>query len=584
MKEKAEKININELFEIMPQSVCIIDKQRNIVLANKSFERHFGKWQNKNLRDVAERLDSIEVNKSIDEAFKTGKTSNTLKTLYDIKGNLNHLVINLVPTRLNGSTEDYLVCIASNIAEANQWQKEFNLLFERVPCYISVVDKELNVVRANEKFRDTFGEGAGTFAFDALRRRRGDTENNPAARTFEDGEEHISTQVGFTLNGDRSHYIISSFPIAYDEEGKPALVMEIGTDITELNKLQEQLHQAHDFYADIIETSEDAILATARKGKLQIFNEAARRMFNWQQQRKPGIPKIKEFMPRQFYDEPDENGIIAKNLELNVKAPGGEEIPVRFNAFELRNKKQSLGKVAFLQDLREIKRLEKGKQTAEREAINHTFSILENNIIKLTNDQQNNLERFEEVLKSGSKSQTDVAWKRLKQKISNSNTIVDRFVKFAKGYKPKFVSTKINEYAAQLLDEYSDVAQDYDIDVVYKVDVRPQELLIDKYSFDTLIRVLMTNAIDNVIDNKHIKGKIEFEISNKDDYMIIRCTDNGFSSEPEELKKYFSDEPGGDAKIGMLTLEIIINLLEGNLTIADGREVGSEFEISIPMK
>lgn len=585
MKEILIELIEKNLFDMLPHSITVIDSERNIILGNKAFEEKFGNWDNKKLNEIADKFDTHDINEIIEKTFSEAKPKLAHKSLYDNNGKLSHVVIDLIPLEDKNGKVSHIVCVTNDITEANQWQEEFKLLFERVPSFVSIVDKELNVIKANKRYNESFGEGPGSFAYDSQRKRKTDALSAPASKAFKEKTEQVATQVAFSANGVKNHYIISAFPFQFDQNGNVELVMEIGTDITEINALQEQLSQAHDFYADLIESSADAIIATEKKGKIQIFNQAARDLFEWTLDRKPGIPKLKGFMPKEFYAQADENGIIAKNNELEIITANGRKVPVRFNALELRNKHNVVGKVAFIQDLTEVKRLEEEKRLAEKTAINHTFSVLESNIKKLLNDLRSNIDNYDYLYKNGDSNEKDIGWHRLKQKLTNTYGIVESFVVVAKGYKPKYTPISIKEFIEDMIHEYQDVALDYNVDVVSIIGLnKGEELLFDRFSLDSLIRVLMTNAIDNVIGNKDIKGKVIFTAKIIEDNLLIKLEDNGFNNQENELGNYLESKNEGELKLGMLTLELIVKAIDAEFEINTDKEFFNEFILKIPIK
>ena len=80
--------------------------------------------------------------------------------------------------------------------------------------------------------------------------------------------------------------------------------MEIATDITEITELQDTLRKAHDYYATLIENSEDGILATDEKNKTIVFNTSAKKILNWNSNKKPVYNKLKEILPLEFFGRP----------------------------------------------------------------------------------------------------------------------------------------------------------------------------------------------------------------------------------------------------------------------------------------
>ena len=54
-------------------------------------------------------------------------------------------------------------------------RERFRLLFNEVPCYISVQDADLKIVHSNRKFKEAFGDCDGIIAFAST-----NTGQNPA--------------------------------------------------------------------------------------------------------------------------------------------------------------------------------------------------------------------------------------------------------------------------------------------------------------------------------------------------------------------------------------------------------------------
>jgi signal transduction histidine kinase len=122
-------------------------------------------------------------------------------------------------------------------------QRENELLFERAPCYVWVLDRALTVVRANLRIRETFGQVQGRRCYAVFKRRDRPCRECPALRAFDDGEEHTSTQTGVTAGGDETHYIVTASPLARDPGaagGGVTHVVEMATDVTRLRAVERE--------------------------------------------------------------------------------------------------------------------------------------------------------------------------------------------------------------------------------------------------------------------------------------------------------------------------------------------------------
>jgi len=229
-----------ELFEIVPLNIAVIDRDYNIVAANKNFENYFGNWEGRRCYEVYKGLDKPCTNCPSNLVFQDGEVRESDETGIDRHGNSRHYVGRVAPIKDDNGVVKYVVEMTSDITEREQSQQHYNLLFERVPCYITIIDRNYRIARANEKFRETFGEVRGKFCYEVYKRRTTPCDNCPAALTFEDGLEHSSTQVGVTRTGAPSHYRVNTSPLSRGEEGV-AHVIEIATDITEIKTLEREV-------------------------------------------------------------------------------------------------------------------------------------------------------------------------------------------------------------------------------------------------------------------------------------------------------------------------------------------------------
>ena len=345
------KISENEFFEIVPFNVALIDKEYKIIRANSRFKEHFGEWKGYKCFEACKRRANICENCKISDVFKYGTMRVSDESGIDKHGEEYHYTVYHSPVKNADGKVEYVIEMSTDIVSVGRFQKEYFTLFERVPNYVTIIDKNMKIIRSNKKFRETFGDAKGKYCYEVYKKKNRICKSCPALETFEHGTENSSTQVGVTGSGDTTHYIINTTPLA-EENGEVSMVIEIATDITEEKLLNDQIRYSYDFYSVLIKKSTDGIVALNNDGKVQIMNPALREIMDWKSHKKPGVHKIKELMPDSFFDEPDEDGVVSVLKETIVHDSKGNEIPVSLDAYELRSKKKLLGRVAFIKDLR----------------------------------------------------------------------------------------------------------------------------------------------------------------------------------------------------------------------------------------
>jgi PAS domain S-box-containing protein len=124
--------------------------------------------------------------------------------------------------------------------ELEKSHRDYKRLFESVPCYICVLDRDLRIQESNELYRWAFGRVDGRHCYEACKDRKTRCPECLVEATFQDGQIHSSEEILTTRNGQKINLVVYSMPIR-DDAGEIAAVMEVFTDITEVKKLQRQL-------------------------------------------------------------------------------------------------------------------------------------------------------------------------------------------------------------------------------------------------------------------------------------------------------------------------------------------------------
>ncbi|MCB2230365.1 PAS domain-containing protein [bacterium] len=233
-----------EVLEQLPFNVAVIDRDFNIVDANRSFTERFGEWKGKKCFEVykksnvrCERCNSLTT-------FEDGETRVTDEHGVDHDGRTTHYVVHSAPLRRSPDDPvEYVLEMSHDVTETRQWQREYQILFDRVPCYVTVIDKNYRITRANEAFREHFGDAIGEHCYKVYKRRDRKCPHCPAEKTFKDGQAHRSNQVGTGKNGKKTHYQVTTSPLRRGD-GDVAHVIEISSDVTDLKRLQDEMIDA----------------------------------------------------------------------------------------------------------------------------------------------------------------------------------------------------------------------------------------------------------------------------------------------------------------------------------------------------
>lgn len=126
--------------------------------------------------------------------------------------------------------------------EARTTQHRYRKLFDAVPNYVVVLDRQLRLAVFNQRFLEDFGFKTGRRFYDIFRPVHSTSKKGPIDRTLEDGTEHQGEMVLFAPNGDQLKLMAWTSPVK-SAAGKLLAVLVIFTDVTELRRLQNNLSQ-----------------------------------------------------------------------------------------------------------------------------------------------------------------------------------------------------------------------------------------------------------------------------------------------------------------------------------------------------
>jgi PAS domain S-box-containing protein len=126
--------------------------------------------------------------------------------------------------------------------EIRSWIEE--RLFTSVPVAIAVIDREYNVVLANQQFEDVFGEWRNRPCWQVYKGRPGRCSDCPAEVAFERGEVQTRQEVGKDRHGEEAHYLVQVAPIRRRRDGTIPYCIEMSTDITQVHRLEQEKIEA----------------------------------------------------------------------------------------------------------------------------------------------------------------------------------------------------------------------------------------------------------------------------------------------------------------------------------------------------
>jgi PAS domain S-box-containing protein len=340
----------SHLFDEVPQIVAVFDREYRVVKANRRLTETFGDWDGRRCYDVLRGRSTRCEGCQAASVFADGQIRTSSETWLDKAGRRGHFVTRLVPVPDENNRIVYVLAMATDITRCERLDREHQILFERVPCHVAVLDRELRIVRANELMRKTFGFHVGQLCHRVYKRSEQRCANCPALQSFADGNVHTEHMVGERENGEAVYYVVTSAPLA--REGEPIeYVIEMLHDITEVKALETELIRERQFLASTIDQSFDGIVATDAEHRITVVNPAAEDLLGVTARKLRGSTDLERIYPGEFLAVLERGASSCILPETTIRV-GKDDIPVRFAAVAVRDGDKNLGTAGFLQDLR----------------------------------------------------------------------------------------------------------------------------------------------------------------------------------------------------------------------------------------
>jgi len=172
-----------------------------------------------------------------------------------------------------------------------QEHKYYRTLIESATDYVVVINRNYQIIMANELFKNEFGMKPNDYCYKVWKNRNKKCEGCLVEKTFRDGWGYWNLENVTMKDGRVANMLIKAIPVK-NEHGEVVYVLERATDITERQHIQENidkmvgnledmladrlegLQKSEEKYRTIFERSRDAIILTDPAGKIIEINQA----------------------------------------------------------------------------------------------------------------------------------------------------------------------------------------------------------------------------------------------------------------------------------------------------------------------
>lgn len=476
---------------------------------------------------------------------------------------------------------------------------EYKNLFEQVPCFICVINKDFEIVQQNSYMRDWFKGGIGMHCYEVFKKRSTQCEDCHAEDTLITGATSCTEHCGLTVSGEESNYVSYTTPIL-DEKGRVLYAMIIAVDVEDRVRLQKELQATKDFQTNLIDNSIHGIIATDRDGQLAIFNRAAENLLGYTAQDALGDSELEKYFPRQFVElilkahqgQPiGDHRVVAQETVLS--SVDGEQIPVRFSGVILFENRKTVGSVGFYQDLRTFKKLEREKQASDRLAVvGQTVAGLAHGIKNIIQGLEGGVFVVQTGIEDDDKPLLEKGWLMIQKNIGRISSLVQDLLSYSKERPPEYEETDPNLLAEEACALFDIRAQEKSIIIERQFDPdvgKASTILLDQRGIHTCLSNLIANSIDACeLDQKEVQHRIIVKTGEDGERnLVYEISDNGAGMDEETKRKifgsFFSTKGSRGTGLGLLVTSKIVMEHNGEISFESEAGMGTTFTIKLPM-
>jgi signal transduction histidine kinase len=279
-------------------------------------------------------------------------------------------------------------------------------------------------------------------------------------------------------------------------------------------------------------------------------------------------------------------------LETHITSKAEMRIPVRFSGTVLHEKQTMMGSVAFFQDLREIKRLERELLKAERlAAIGQTVAGMAHCIKNILHGFKGGSYLVNVGIDKNNEDKLHNGWQMIQRNITRTSDLVLDLLSYSKEREPEYEICSPNVIADDVCELLKAHATDYEVEIITSYSASIGEFRMDGRTLHRSLMNLVSNAIDACIfdDNPHKQFQVRVT-STLDPVGFVRfeVQDNGCGMSPEVKNKlftsFFSTKGAKGTGLGLLVTQKLIEEHQGTIEVESQLGQGTTFTIRLPFR
>ncbi len=488
--------------------------------------------------------------------------------------------------------------IGQKQSELNRQRDEYQTLFEMVPCFITVQDRDYKLQRYNRKFAESFDPHEGDFCYQVYKGREEKCVICPVERTFEDGFSHTSEETGVGKDGQTTHWLVQTSPIR-NAKGDIVAAMEMNLDITARKQLEEKLEKSEKKYHAIFnnipnpvfvldkDTFEvldcnDSIETVYGCSKEQMTTRSFLELFTEEDRERIAVNLRTASIINQVKQRTNDGKTLFANIRISPSEyPGKKVLLVTTSDITKRlEAEQQLIQASKMATLGEM-------ATGVAHELNQPLSVIKtasNFFIRKVRKK----EPIKEEILSTMAEEID-------SHVDRASKIINHLRQFGRKSDLGQESVQINQIIMKAFDIFSQQLKVRGIDTIWELQDDLPDIMADADRLEQVFINLLINARDAIMDRSEKEGrpdldkKIFLRTRSERNKVVIEVCDTGIGIAPAIADKIFepfftTKEVGKGTGLGLSISYGIIQDFGGSIRVADNDPQGVCFVMTFPIR
>jgi len=458
---------------------------------------------------------------------------------------------------------------------------DYREIFEEMPCFLSVQDRDFKIVKTNARFRKYFGEFEGRYCFQVYKQRSERCEICPVARTFRDGERHESEEEVTTLSGDILNVLVRSKPI-YNKEGEIVAAMEMSTDITHIKNLQKLLRASQKKYHTLFDEVPcyisiqdlDLNIIEANKAFLADFGRAL------------GSKCFEAYKHRNTPCEPCPvqqtlaDGVSHTREEV-VTSQQGKRKNVLVTTAPIREGGELTAVMEMSADITPIRDLED-----RLTQLGLLIGSVSHSLKGLLNGLSGGMYLVNSGFKKGDQSRVKRGWSTVQRNAERIKSMVSDILYYAKDRVPSWETVSAEEMASDVVAMMESRAGELAAELALEVGAGAGEFDGDPQALRALLANLVENSLDACRLSEFPEGhRVVVRVAGEPDGVKYEVEDDGMGMDQETQEKAFSlffSTKGTGTGLGLFISHKIARAHGGDIDLHSRVGEGTKFIVTLP--